>query len=57
MEGGSESGREGGAGMMLLERYKDQAVRSLQDIENANLKGLLRRIIGKFFTELESEGW
>ena len=43
--------------MMLLERYKDQAVRSLQDIENANLKGLLRRIVGKIFNELEIKGW
>jgi geranylgeranyl diphosphate synthase type II len=43
--------------MMLLERYKEQAVRSLQDIENPNLKGLLRRIVGKIFNELEIKGW
>lgn len=43
--------------MMLLERYKDQAVRSLQEIDNANLKGLLRRIVGKIFNELEIKGW
>ena len=43
--------------MMLLERYKDQSVRALQDIDNANLKGLLRRIVGKIFNELEIKGW
>ena len=42
--------------LMLLERYKDQAVRSLQDLENANLKGLLRRIVGKMFNELQIKG-
>jgi hypothetical protein len=42
---------------MLLERYKEQSIRSLQDIENANLKGLLRRIVGKIFNELKIEGW
>ena len=43
--------------LMLLERYKEQAIRALQDLENANLKGLLRRIIGKMFNELEIKGW
>jgi hypothetical protein len=42
---------------MLLERYKEQAIRSLQDVDNANLKGLLRRIVGKIFNELEIKGW
>jgi hypothetical protein len=42
---------------MLLERYKEQAIRSLQDVDNANLKGLLRRIIGKIFNDLKIEGW
>ena len=41
----------------LLERYKEQAIRSLANLENANLKGLLRRIIGKMFNELEIKGW
>ena len=41
----------------LLDRYKEQAIRSLQDLENANLKGLLRRIIGKIFTPLEVGSW
>ena len=31
--------------MLLLETYKEAAVRSLADLENANLKGLLRRVI------------
>ncbi len=43
--------------LMLLERYKEQAIRSLQDLDNANLKGLLRRLSGKMFTELEIKGW
>jgi hypothetical protein len=42
---------------MLLERYKEQAIRSLQDLENPNLKGLLRRIVGRMFNELEIKGW
>jgi hypothetical protein len=43
--------------LMLLERYKEQAVRALQDLDNANLKGLLRRIVGKMFNELQIKGW
>jgi geranylgeranyl diphosphate synthase, type II len=43
--------------LMLLERYKEQAIRALQDLDNANLKGLLRRIVGKMFKELEIKGW
>jgi len=43
--------------LLLLETYKETAVRSLADIENANLKGLLRRVIGKMFNELEIKGW
>lgn len=43
--------------MLLLESYKEQAVRSLQSVENANLKGLLRRVIGKIFNDLEIKGW
>lgn len=43
--------------MLLLESYKEQAIRSLQSIENANLKGLLRRVIGKIFNDLEIKGW
>lgn len=41
----------------LLESYKEVAIRSLQDVEIPNLKGLLRRVIGKIFHELEIKGW
>jgi len=43
--------------MLLLETYKEQAVRSLQDLKNENLKGLLRRVMGKIFNDLEIKGW
>jgi geranylgeranyl pyrophosphate synthase len=43
--------------MLHLETYKETAIRSLQDIDNANLKGLLRRVIGKIFNDLEIKGW
>ena len=43
--------------MLLLESYKEQAIRSLQAVDNANLKGLLRRVIGKIFNDLEIKGW
>lgn len=43
--------------MLLLETYKETAIRSLQDLENANLKGLLRRVVGKIFNDLEIKGW
>jgi geranylgeranyl pyrophosphate synthase len=41
----------------LLEAYKEAAIRSLADVENPSLKGLLRRIVGKIFNELEIKGW
>ena len=43
--------------MLLLETYKEQAIRSLQELENATLKGLLRRVMGKIFNDLEIKGW
>ena len=43
--------------LLLLETYKDSAVRSLAELENANLKGLLRRVMGKIFNDLEIKGW
>lgn len=43
--------------LLLLETYKETAIRSLAEIDNANLKGLLRRVIGKMFNELEIKGW
>lgn len=41
----------------LLEAYKEAAIRSLQELENASLKGLLRRVIGKIFNDTEIKGW
>jgi geranylgeranyl pyrophosphate synthase len=41
----------------LLETYKEQAIRSLGALENANLKGLLRRVLGKIFNDTEIKGW
>jgi hypothetical protein len=40
-----------------LETYKEEAIRSLRDLENQNLKGLLRRVIGKIFNDVEIKGW
>jgi geranylgeranyl diphosphate synthase, type II len=42
----------------LRESYKEEAIRSLVDLEldNSSLKGLLRRVIGKIFS-LEIKGW
>ena len=41
----------------LLDAYKEQAIRSLQEVENPNLKGLLRRVVGKIFSDTEIKGW
>ena len=41
----------------LLESYKEEAIRSLGALENASLKGLLRRVIGKIFNDTEIKGW
>jgi geranylgeranyl pyrophosphate synthase len=35
----------------LLERYKTRAIRCLQPIANAELKGLLRRVVGRIFAD------
>ncbi len=43
--------------MLQLEAYKENAIRSLQTVDTANLKGLLRRVIGKIFNDLEIKGW
>jgi hypothetical protein len=37
----------------LLESYKEEAIRSLAALEHASLKGLLRRVIGKIFNDVE----
>ena len=42
---------------LLLETYKEEAIRALRDLDNSNLKGLLRRVIGKIFNGLEIKGW
>ena len=41
----------------LLEAYKEEAIRSLRFLSNATLKGLLRRVVGKIFTEQLIEGY
>jgi geranylgeranyl diphosphate synthase type II len=41
----------------LLESYKEEAIRSLRELDNANLKGLLRRVLGKIFNDTEIKGW
>ena len=41
----------------LLDAYKEEAIRSLADVDNPSLKGLLRRIVGKIFNEIEIKGW
>src|SRR5437660_9217636 len=41
----------------LLETYKEEAIRSLRGVENPNLKGLLRRVVGKIFNDTEIKGW
>ena len=43
--------------LLLFETYKEAAVRALADLGNANLKGLLRRVMGKIFNDLEIKGW
>jgi geranylgeranyl pyrophosphate synthase len=39
-----------------FESWKEAAVRSLPDLRNPSLKGLLRRVIGKIF-RVEIQGW
>jgi geranylgeranyl pyrophosphate synthase len=41
----------------LYETYKEEAIRSLRDLEHQSLKGLLRRVIGKIFNDTEIKGW
>jgi geranylgeranyl pyrophosphate synthase len=40
----------------LLEMYKEQAIQTLPELQNASLKGLLRRVVGKIF-RVEIQGW
>ena len=39
----------------LLETHKQEAIRALRSLDNATLKGLLRRVIGRIFNELDPE--
>ena len=41
----------------LLESYKAEAIRALDPLDNASLKGLLRRVIGRIFDDVELKGW
>jgi len=41
----------------LLDSYKEEAIRSLAVLEEPTLKGLLRRIVGKIFNDIELKGW
>jgi geranylgeranyl diphosphate synthase type II len=40
----------------LVEMYKEQAIQTLPQVQNASLKGLLRRVVGKIF-RVEIKGW
>lgn len=42
---------------VLLGTYKEEAIRSLHEVQDPNLKGLLRRTIGKIFNDVEIKGW
>jgi hypothetical protein len=42
---------------LLLEGYKEQAVRALEGLSDATLKGLLRRVLAKMFNELSFAGY
>ena len=41
----------------LLESYKAESIRALAPLDNASLKGLLRRVIGRIFDDVELKGW
>jgi geranylgeranyl diphosphate synthase type II len=41
----------------LLAAYKEEAIRALWTLQEPNLKGLLRRVIGKIFNDTEIKGW
>ena len=41
----------------LLESYKEEAIRSLADLDNPSLKGLLRRVMAKIFNDLQVHGY
>lgn len=41
----------------LMELHKQQAIRCLSALASANLKGMLRRVIGRIFHDMETKGW
>ena len=41
----------------LLESFKEEAIRALADLEHPGLKGLLRRVVGKIFNDVQIQGW
>ncbi len=41
----------------LLESYQEEAIRSLALLDNPSVKGLLRRVVGKIFNDVEIKGW
>lgn len=41
----------------LYEGYKEEAIKTLTYLENASLKGLLRRVMSKIFNDLQVKGW
>ncbi|MHB1309117.1 MAG: polyprenyl synthetase family protein [Limisphaerales bacterium] len=41
----------------LRESYKEQAIQALARLELPSLKGLLRRVVGKIFNDVEIKGW
>lgn len=43
--------------MQLKESYKQAAIDSLGDLEDASIKGLLRRVVTKIFNDIEIKGW
>jgi geranylgeranyl diphosphate synthase type II len=42
---------------LLLEAYKEEAVRALDGLEDPTLKGLLRRMVARIFNELAFDGY
>ena len=43
--------------IQLKESYKQAAINSLSHLEDASVKGLLRRVVTKIFNDVEIKGW
>jgi geranylgeranyl diphosphate synthase, type II len=43
--------------IQLKESYKQAAINSLSELEDASIKGLLRRVVTKIFNDVEIKGW